>query len=1000
MHRVCDGLALIGRWVAVLLSVCFYGTTVTAQTNNFTYELRLVSEQVAPGGQIALPPGGGTIRFWLEARSRANSLGAGNSNFGVLRATTGPAGQLPSRISVVDSVPETRLARGPIGLSGTGANAGTPLTGRGPGFRAGGTTDSTVSPWHSATQNGTGGAAFPSGTGNAMGAFDQNGDRLYGFDAYTGGSRVGESDPWIAAFPPVPIGQFSTWNRMYRVDLVVAPGPTRSIELTYSAYLCSGVRTQDLGGTWLMNITAASPASGSVTGSFSFEVIEAPIDPSQYIDLGVTSWSAIEGGNGRVYQLVQAPRALTWNEARQEAQRRGGDLATVTSEPEHQVVSQRLLSLAGAFANGSRVWLGGVRTSGGAPAEGWSWVSGENWSYTRWASGEPSVPTGVTAVLAYLPASPATGAQWAVGGATVAQGTSQFLVELPACPTPVAITQQPVQPTRVVPAGTLVNLSIGVTGAARVQWLRNGLSLGAAGQGRDLSIISSVANSGVYECQVFDACGGVFVSDSVSVGVCSSAPMLVSSRSDLGERTGHQLEWDSTTESFVAFGGIGFLNSQPQTLALLDDTLRLVGDQWTRVSVSGAVPPPREGHAMAPAPGGGVLLFGGSDVQNTLGDTWLYRNGVWSAVPSVGGVSPPARWRHSMAFDPARNVVVLFGGSSTVQTETILGDTWTFDGTRWTQLNTGGVSPPGRAIGMMGFDANRGGVIVFGGASGNTRLGDTWVLEPGGWRSLSLFGPSARFGASMHWDPVREALVMVGGVTSVGGTDSIWLLDRNGWVSLLGGFVSGAVWGQDAASSPRGQSVLAGGQIAYTWLGTQFRPETWVTPQSVFIGQQPTAQQFFIPGQATAMQLRVGAAGRELRYQWYRDGQLVVDGPQAGGTIVLGATTERLTIERPGRSSAGAYYVEVSGPCTSGVVRSANGLLRVACGLSDVASAGAVVGPDGVLDTNDFVIFIDWFFNADPRADLAGVGAVRPSDGLLDANDLVVFVQEFFEGCL
>jgi MYXO-CTERM domain-containing protein len=259
-----------------IVAVAGLSAAALAQTNNFTYELRLVSSQVAPNGEIALPASGGTVSFWLEARSRANSLGAGNSNFGVLRATTGPAGQQPAVISVTDSVADTRLGRGLTGGTGTGANAGTALTGRGPGFRAGGTTDSTVSPWHSATQNGTGGAAFPSGTGNAMGAFDSNGDRLYGFDSYTGGSRVGDSDPWITQFPAVPVGEFSGWNRMYAIDVLVSGNSERVINLNFSAYLSSGVRTQDLGGTWLMNITAASPASGSVTGSTSFRVVPTP----------------------------------------------------------------------------------------------------------------------------------------------------------------------------------------------------------------------------------------------------------------------------------------------------------------------------------------------------------------------------------------------------------------------------------------------------------------------------------------------------------------------------------------------------------------------------------------------------------------------------------------------------------------------------------------------------------------------------------------------------
>ena len=66
------------------------------------------------------------------------------------------------------------------------------------------------------------------------------------------------------------------------------------------------------------------------------------------------------------------------------------------------------------------------------------------------------------------------------------------------------------------------------------------------------------------------------------------------------------------------------------------------------------------------------------------------------------------------------------------------------------------------------------------------------------------------------------------------------------------------------------------------------------------------------------------------------------------------------------------------------------------CGPADVGHQGGVPGFDRVLDNNDFVVFIDYFFNANPLADLGSTGGVRAADSAFDNNDFVVFIDEFF----
>lgn len=86
------------------------------------------------------------------------------------------------------------------------------------------------------------------------------------------------------------------------------------------------------------------------------------------------------------YELVLAP--TTWDQANLAAQQhtyqgRHGRLATITSRLEDENVIRAFGS------NLDQVWLGGVRPRSSNPVGSWSWITGEQWSYTNWASGQP-----------------------------------------------------------------------------------------------------------------------------------------------------------------------------------------------------------------------------------------------------------------------------------------------------------------------------------------------------------------------------------------------------------------------------------------------------------------------------------------------------------------------------------------------------------------------------------------------------------------------------------
>jgi hypothetical protein len=105
-------------------------------------------------------------------------------------------------------------------------------------------------------------------------------------------------------------------------------------------------------------------------------------------------WPVTEGGNGHYYEYVQplTTPSIRWTQALDAAAARTfmgvpGHLATVTSGAEREFLLDEVVHNAAS----PQVWLGGVQAPGvTTPAAGWSWITGETWGYTAWATGEPN----------------------------------------------------------------------------------------------------------------------------------------------------------------------------------------------------------------------------------------------------------------------------------------------------------------------------------------------------------------------------------------------------------------------------------------------------------------------------------------------------------------------------------------------------------------------------------------------------------------------------------
>lgn len=106
----------------------------------------------------------------------------------------------------------------------------------------------------------------------------------------------------------------------------------------------------------------------------------------------LTEWSTASGGNGHSYEAIYSTTRVTWEDARALATARGGYLATLTSELENSFVLSLAVNQNDLWSHNTYggPWLGAYQPDPAAPAaSGWAWVTGESWSYTNWALGEP-----------------------------------------------------------------------------------------------------------------------------------------------------------------------------------------------------------------------------------------------------------------------------------------------------------------------------------------------------------------------------------------------------------------------------------------------------------------------------------------------------------------------------------------------------------------------------------------------------------------------------------
>jgi Galactose oxidase, central domain len=173
-----------------------------------------------------------------------------------------------------------------------------------------------------------------------------------------------------------------------------------------------------------------------------------------------------------------------------------------------------------------------------------------------------------------------------------------------------------------------------------------------------------------------------------------------------------------------------------------------------------------------------IVVFGGADNTGQLDETWTYDGTTWTQVETP--VSPGPRAAAAMAYDRSTKKLVLFGGFVGF---TILHDTWLWDGATltWTEALPRAI-PTGATNPMLFTDPANGRVDMFGGYQGQFYSRSMWQWTGTNWKLLNpTTTPYPRSGAITVLDPVRRNVVLFGGISDNWIVQNTWTWDGRDW---------------------------------------------------------------------------------------------------------------------------------------------------------------------------------------------------------------------------
>ncbi|MCI4368512.1 MAG: hypothetical protein L3K09_02980, partial [Thermoplasmata archaeon] len=144
-------------------------------------------------------------------------------------------------------------------------------------------------------------------------------------------------------------------------------------------------------------------------------------------------------------------------------------------------------------------------------------------------------------------------------------------------------------------------------------------------------------------------------------------------------------------------------------------TWKFAGGTWTNLSIAPASEPsPRQTPVMAwDTADSYMVLFGGLNAGSgkPLNDTWKFTGGAWTVL-AKGPKTLTPRFSMGMDYDPTMGGLVMFGGANI---NAALNDSWFFNGGTWTKMTTSH-APSKRGEVSVTWDALDGYAMTYGGS--------------------------------------------------------------------------------------------------------------------------------------------------------------------------------------------------------------------------------------------------------------------------------------------
>ena len=192
---------------------------------------------------------------------------------------------------------------------------------------------------------------------------------------------------------------------------------------------------------------------------------------------------------------------------------------------------------------------------------------------------------------------------------------------------------------------------------------------------------------------------------------------------------------------------------------------------------------------------------------NFRDQTWLWSSNQWAqAHPSV---APPRRTGAAFAWDPAMSAVLLFGGQA-YGDQTLLNDTWAWNGSRWTEVGKGGQAPPASFVSIATYDpVRREMVLVQSDIHFGTPI-QLWTWDGVAWRQRSVAGGPTSPVAAIAFEPrTRTVIAIAGECSGFECRSQTWSWDGTTWHQLSPAHEPGfAFYNMSLVPDPRSGRLL------------------------------------------------------------------------------------------------------------------------------------------------------------------------------------------------